>query len=314
MFPVLLALGMLSLFYLLAGLRQINQWEIALRFTLGKFTGRVQPGLTHFFPGFQELRRIDTRVKNRDLLRQMVITRDNVTTMVDAVVYYRVVDPEKATLAVENYEAAVKDRAKIVLRDVVGETRLDELLAHREEIAAKVRAQVESAVSTWGLHVDMIGLQDVQLPPQMQEVLAKVAIAERDRRYVVIKSEADVESAKNFAEAASILGRAPGAMELRRFEALANLSQGGNTKVIFDLAKPYDDVRHTAAAIAEAAVTETAPRRADQHVQGGSPPIQIPGPVFAAPSEAQREAAAEVEAQTALDAGKAARRGRMVGP
>lgn len=261
--PLLAFLVALLFFYFLLGLRQINQWEVALRFTLGKLSGRVQPGLTHFLPGFQELRRIDTRMKNRDLLRQMVITRDNVTTMVDAVVYFRVTDPEKATLAVENYEAAVKDRAKVVLRDVVGETRLDELLAHREEVAAKVRAQVETVVSQWGLHVELIGLQDVQLPPQMQEVLAKVAIAERDRRYVVIKSEADVESAKNFAEAAAILAKAPGAMELRRFEALANLTQGGNTKVIFDLAKPYDDVRHTAVAMAEAAQTEPARVRLD---------------------------------------------------
>jgi regulator of protease activity HflC (stomatin/prohibitin superfamily) len=297
--PLLVLLMLFGATYLLAGLRQINQWEVALRFTLGRLTGRVEPGLTLFLPGFQQLRRIDTRMKNRDLLRQMVITRDNVTTMIDAVVYFRVIDPEKATLAVENYEAAVKDRAKVVLRDVVGETRLDELLAHREEVAAKVRAQVETAVSSWGLHVEMIGLQDVQLPPQMQESLAKVAIAERDRRYVVIKSEADVESAKNFAEAARILGREPGAMELRRFEALANLSQG-NTKVIFDLAKPYDDVRRTAAAMAEAAVTETTPMR----VREGQ---------VAAEAEAVREAEAMREAEAALDLQKAERRGRMGG-
>jgi regulator of protease activity HflC (stomatin/prohibitin superfamily) len=218
----------------------------------------------------------------------MVITRDNVTTMIDAVLYFRVVDPEKATLAVENYEAAVKDRAKVVLRDVVGETRLDELLAHREEVAAKVRAQVETVVSQWGLHVELIGLQDVQLPPQMQEVLAKVAIAERDRRYVVIKSEADVESAKNFAEAAAILSKAPGAMELRRFEALANLTQGGNTKVIFDLAKPYDDVRHQAVAMAEAAV-EPARVRVKDAGEG------------ALRSASQRESEAIQEAEAALD-------------
>lgn len=302
MLPFLAVLCVLSLVYLLSGLRQINQWEVALRFTLGKLSGRVSPGLTMYLPGLQELRRIDTRMKNRDLLRQMVITRDNVTTMIDAVLYFRVIDPEKATLAVENYEAAVKDRAKVVLRDVVGETRLDELLAHREEVAAKVRAQVESAVSAWGLHVEMIGLQDVQLPPQMQEVLAKVAIAERDRKYVVIKSEADVESAKNFAEAATILSRSPGAMELRRFEALANLSQG-NTKVIFDLAKPYDDVRHTAAAMAEAAtagVQQQPVRVQPQHA-----------PQLPVGSEAQREAEAVSEAQAAAEAEAVARRGRM---
>ncbi|WP_437936210.1 SPFH domain-containing protein [Sorangium sp. So ce341] len=296
---ILTLLATFTVAYLASGLRQINQWEAALRFTLGKLTGRVSPGVTMFLPGLQELRRIDMRMKNRDLLRQMVITRDNVTTMVDAVVYYRVVDPEKATLAVENYETAMKDRAKVVLRDVVGETRLDELLAHREEVAAKVRAQVEAVAEAWGLHVEMIGLQDIALPPQMQEVLAKGAIAERDRRYVIIKSEADVESAKNFAEAASILARSPGAMELRRFEALANLSQG-NTKVIFDLAKPYDDVRHAAAAMAEAAATEVQPVR----VREGQHPVD---------AEAQREAEAALEADAALEEQRAARRGRMGG-
>lgn len=299
----LLILAAVVCFYLFLGLRQINQWEIALRFTMGRLTGRVEPGLTFFLPFFQELRRIDTRMKNRDLLRQMVITRDNVTTMVDAVVYYRVTDPERATLAVENYEAAVKDRAKVVLRDVVGETRLDELLAHREEVAVKVRAQVETVVSQWGLHVELIGLQDVQLPPQMQEVLAKVAIAERDRRYVVIKSEADVESAKNFAEAAAILSKAPGAMELRRFEALANLSQGGNTKVIFDLAKPYDDVRHTAAAMAEAATTEPARVRLKAPGEGA---LRTDAQVEA---EAVAEAEAEAQSQVAKTFGTPPRMG-----
>lgn len=283
---VLLIVAVLFLLYLFSGLRQIDQWETALKFTLGKFSGRVEPGLTLMFPGIQKLKRVDMRTRNRDLLRQMVITRDNVTTMVDAVVYYRVLDPEKAALAVENYEAAVKDRAKVVLRDVVGETPLDQLLAHREEIAAKVRAQVETVVNQWGLHVELIGLQDVQLPPQMQESLAKVAIAERDRKYVVIKSQADVESAKNFAEAAEILSSSPGAMELRRFETLANLAQSGATKVIFDLAKPFDNVhdsaRKVAAATAEAAVGDA----------GASAPR----------AQAVRAAQAEYEAQAVAEA------------
>jgi len=296
--PLFAVIALLGCAYLFLGLRQINQWEVALRFTLGKLSGRVGPGLTLFLPGFQQLRRIDTRTKNRDLLRQMVITRDNVTTMVDAVVYYRVIDAEKATLAVENYEAAVKDRAKVVLRDVVGETRLDDLLAHREEVAAKVRAQVETVVSHWGLHVDIIGLQDVQLPPQMQEVLAKVAIAERDRKYVVIKSEADVESAKNFAEAAAILAKSPGSMELRRFEALANLSQAGNTKVIFDLAKPFDDVRHTALAMAEASSNEAAK-------------VRVPKSEGALKTEGQRDMEASREAEAVVEAEAAAARARV---
>jgi regulator of protease activity HflC (stomatin/prohibitin superfamily) len=245
--PAALAAGI----YFLRSIRQVNQWETALRFTLGKLAGRVEPGLTLVLPGFQRLVRIDTRIRNRDLPYQQVITQDNVTASIDAVIYYKVVDPQKAVLNVENFEAAVWDRARVVLRDVAGETRLDELLTHREQVAAKVRAAVEQFVAQWGLHIELIALKDIQLPPQMQEVIARKAIAERDRQYVIIKSQADLESAKNFAEAARILAESPGAMELRRLEALQNLSSQGTSKVIFDLAKPYADV-HGAAGIAAA--------------------------------------------------------------
>jgi regulator of protease activity HflC (stomatin/prohibitin superfamily) len=237
--------------YFLRSIRQVNQWQAALRFTLGKLTGRVDPGLCMVLPGIQSLVRVDTRIRNRDLPQQQVITQDNVTASIDAVIYYKVIDVEKAVLNVENFEAAVWDRARVVLRDVAGETRLDELLTHREQVAAKVRAAVEQFVAQWGLHIELIALKDIQLPPQMQEVIARKAIAERDRQYVIIKSQADLESAKNFAEAARLLAESPGAMELRRLEALQNLSVHGTTKVIFDLAKSYDDV-HAAAGVAAA--------------------------------------------------------------
>jgi regulator of protease activity HflC (stomatin/prohibitin superfamily) len=254
------------------GLRQVNQWESALKFTLGKFSGRVGPGLNFLLPGFQKMVRIDMRVRNRDLPQQAVITADNVTAWIDAVIYYKVVDAEKATLNVQDYEHAVRDRAKVVLRDVVGETSLDELLQHREEVAAKVRVAVEQFVAQWGLHVELIALQDIQLPPQMQETIAKKAIAERDRQYVVIKSQADLESAKNFAEAARILQSSPGAMELRRLEALQNLS-AGTSKVIFDLAKP--GVSETQAAAVAAAMGDSV-RIAEEReeVDAAPPPMQ----------------------------------------
>ena len=234
---VLTVLGVTGVLTAIRSVRQIDQWEEGLTFTLGKFTGKKGPGLNMVIPGIQRLVTIDTRVRNRDLPQQAVITADNVTAWIDAVIYFKVVDPEKAVLNVQDYEYAVRDRAKVVLRDIVGETTLDDLLAHREEVAAKVRIAVEQFVSQWGLHVELIALQDIQLPQQMQEVIAKKAIAERDRQYVIIKSQADLESAKNFAEAARILAESPGAMELRRLEALQNLS-GGTSKVIFDLAKP----------------------------------------------------------------------------
>lgn len=245
--------------YLMAGLRQVKQWEILIKFTLGKYTGLRSAGLRHFMPFLERIIRIDMRTRNRDLFRQAVITQDNVTLNVDAVVYFRVVDAEKAILAVEDFEAAMKDRAKVVLRDIIGETPLNEVLAHREQIAAKVQEQIEAVVSQWGMHVELIGLQDIQLPTVMQEVLAKAAIAERERAYVIIKSKADVESAKNFSEAARILGGSPGAIELRRFEALATLTQAGTSKVIFDLAKSFDDVHKSATAMATAMAPAEAP-------------------------------------------------------
>lgn len=248
---VLTVLGLTGLITAMRSVRQVDQWEEGLTFTLGKFTGKKPPGLNMVIPGIQRLVKIDTRVRNRDLPQQAVITADNVTAWIDAVIYFKVVDPEKAILNVQDYEYAVKDRAKVVLRDIVGETTLDDLLAHREEVAAKVRVAVEQFVSQWGLHIELIALQDIQLPQQMQEVIAKKAIAERDRQYVIIKSQADLESAKNFAEAARILHSSPGAMELRRLEALQNLS-GGTSKVIFDLAKPASAADAQAAAMAAA--------------------------------------------------------------
>jgi len=265
MLPLLFVLLML----LIRSVRQINQWEVGLKFTLGKYVGRMDAGLHLIVPLAQDMIRIDTRIRNRDLPKQMVITADNVTAMIDAVVYYKVVDPERATLNVENYELAVKDRAKVVLRDIVGETRLDQLLEHREEVAIKVRAAVDQFVSQWGLHVELIALQDIQLPPHMQEVIARKAIAERDRQYVIIKSQADVESARNFAEAARILHESPGAMELRRLEALQNLTASGTSKVIFDLARPYEDSRVLASAAAMADDQRTGVRIDAPHAQQG---------------------------------------------
>lgn len=278
--------------YVLRGIKQVNQWEVALKFTLGKFSGKMSPGVSFVAPLFQQMIRVDTRIRNRDLPSQMVITRDNVTAAIDAVVYYKVVDAEKAALNVENFELAVKDRAKVVLRDVVGEMTLEEVLANRDEVAAKIRTAVEQFVSKWGLHVELIALQDIQLPGSIQEAIAKRAIAERDKQAVIIKSQADLESAQNFAQAARILDGSPGAMELRRLEALQNISGQGNSKVIFDLAKPSSGARGEAAGIASAlAGQEPVPTR----VAPGAPIARLsaaPVPAAHAAADAEDDEAA----------------------
>ena len=266
----------IALLFAVTSLKRIRQWEVALRFTFGRFSGRLEPGLRVVLPVLHDIRRVDGRVRNRDVPRQMVITHDNVTTTIDAVVYYRVVNPERAVIDVENYETAVLNCAQVVLRDICGETMLDHLLAHRDEIAAKVRDQVERIVEPWGIRVELIALQDIRLPTQMQEVIAKKAIAERDRIYVVIKSHADVESAKNFAEAARILAASPGALELRRLEALQTLSQG-SSKVIFDLAKP-DDANLKASAALAAGLTDSQPPAASAETEAPVLPFGAPRP------------------------------------
>lgn len=271
-FAVVVVVGLVGTILAMRSARQVNQWETGLTFTLGRLTGKAKPGLAFVIPGLQRLVRIDNRVRNRDLPQQSVITADNVTAWIDAVIYYKVVDAEKAMLNVQDFDNAVRDRAKVVLRDVVGETNLDEVLAHREKVAAKVRAAVEQFVSQWGLHVELIALQDIQLPKEMQEVIAKKAIAERDKQYVIIKSQADLESAKNFAQAARILHESPGAMELRRLEALQNLS-GGTSKVIFDLAKP-GGTETNAAAMAAAMGANV--RVADEKKQEAEPLSEAP--------------------------------------
>jgi regulator of protease activity HflC (stomatin/prohibitin superfamily) len=259
MVPLLLFLGVVGAVLAAASIKQINEWEVGLKFTLGRLSGRLEPGIRIVLPVVQRFARIDKRIRNRDLPRQVVITGDNVTALIDAVVYFKVVDPQKAILNVENYELAVKDRAKVVLRDVVGEITLDELLSKRDEVAARVRVNVEQFVSQWGLHLELIALQDIQLPSNISDAIARQAIAERDKQVVIIKSQADLESAKNFAEAAKLLGAEPGAMELRRLEALQGLAGQGNTKIVFDLHKPFADGRAEAAAMASAMAQDARP-------------------------------------------------------
>jgi regulator of protease activity HflC (stomatin/prohibitin superfamily) len=271
MLPLLIVAATFAGILGVMAVKQINEWEVGLKFRLGRLVGRLEPGLRMVLPGVERMIRIDKRIRNRDLPRQVVITGDNVTALIDAVVYFKVVDPQKAILNVENYELAVKDRAKVVLRDVVGEITLDELLAKRDEVAARVRAQVEQFVSQWGLHLELIALQDIQLPSNISDAIARKAIAERDKQVVIIKSQADLESSKNFAEAARVLTAQPGALELRRLEALQGISGSGNTKVVFDLAKPMDG-RQELMAIG-AAMAEDARPAADVRVgdQGAQP-------------------------------------------
>lgn len=225
---------MLPVFVLVvASIKQINQYEKGLKFTLGKFTGTLDPGWKIVIPIFQSYEKVDMRMKAVDVPDQDAITRDNISVGVNAVIYYKVVSAEKAILEVENFFFAVSQLAQTTMRNVVGEVTLDELLANRDDIANKIREIVDKATDVWGIEIQSVELKDVNLPEEMKRVIGKQAEAEREKRSVIIKAEGEVIASDNLAKAANTLSSTPGALHLRTLNTLNDLSSDQSNTVIF---------------------------------------------------------------------------------
>lgn len=218
---------------LLISIRQVNQYERGVKFQLGKFTKMVDPGWRLVIPIFQSMTKVDIRVKAVDVPLQEAITKDNVSAKINAVIYYRVTDVAKATLEVENFWYAVNQLAQTTMRNVVGEMELDQLLANRDAAAQRIREIVDAATDMWGIQVGSVDLKDIVLPEDMQRVIARQAEAEREKRAVIIKAAGEVEAAQNIANAAKILGEAPGALHLRTLSTINDLSSDQSNTVIF---------------------------------------------------------------------------------
>lgn len=216
-----------------AMLRQINEYQRGVMFTMGKFSGVKGPGWRIVVPVFQKMVKVDMRVKAVDVPDQKAITRDNISVSVNAVIYYKVSDSEKAVLQVENFFHAVSQLAQTTMRNAVGEAELDELLGERDKISDKIRKVVDTASDAWGIKVDNVELKDVSLPEDMERTIAKQAEAERERRAVIIKSEGEVAAAANMSEAAGILSKTTGALHLRTLQSLNDLSSDQSNTVIF---------------------------------------------------------------------------------
>lgn len=219
--------------FALSMLKQVNEYQRGVTFTMGKYTGMKQPGWRFIIPVFQRLFKVDMRVKAVDVPDQKAITKDNISVNVNAVIYYKVADASKAVLEVENYFHAVSQLAQTTMRNVVGEVELDELLGQREKISDKIRIVVDQASDAWGIKVDNVELKDVALPPDMERTIAKQAEAERERRAVIIKAEGEVAAAANMSKAADILSSSPGALHLRTLQSLNDLSSDQSNTVIF---------------------------------------------------------------------------------
>jgi regulator of protease activity HflC (stomatin/prohibitin superfamily) len=233
--PLLSILIPIVAILILASLRQVNQYERGLKFTMGRFTKILEPGWRLIVPIFQSYRKVDMRVKAVDVPDQKAITRDNVSVTVNAVIYYRVQSAEKAILEVENFYYAISQYAQTTMRNIVGEVTLDELLAHRDKLAERIREIVDKETDAWGLKVNNVELKDISLPADMERTIAKQAEAEREKRAVIINSEGELAAAQNMAEAARILGSVNGALHLRTLQSINDISSDQSNTVIFTI-------------------------------------------------------------------------------
>lgn len=228
-FPFLIII----ILFLIASIKQINEYERGVKFQLGKFTTIMLPGWRFVIPVFQSYQKVDIRVKAVDVPLQEAITKDNVSAKINAVIYYRVSDAPKAILKVEHFQYAVSQLAQTTMRNVCGELELDELLANREAAAARIKELVDEATDPWGISVESVELKDIILPDDMQRVIAKQAEAERERRAVIIKSEGEVSASENLAKAAGTLNSQSGALHLRTLNTINDISSDQSNTIVF---------------------------------------------------------------------------------
>jgi regulator of protease activity HflC (stomatin/prohibitin superfamily) len=220
-------------FVLLISIRQINQYERGVRFTLGRYTGVMSPGWRLVIPIFQTFQRVDIRIKAVDVPDQNAITRDNVSVKVNAVIYYKVSDASKAIIEVEDFKYAISQYAQTTMRNIVGSVALDELLTERDQIADRIREIVDKETDAWGLKVQNVELKDVSLPPEMERTIGKQAEAEREKRAVIITSEGEVAASANMAKAAEMLASSPGALHLRTLQSINDMSSDASNTVVY---------------------------------------------------------------------------------
>ena len=221
------------IFILLISIRQVNQYQRGVCFTLGKYTGMKNPGWRIVIPIFQKMTKVDLRTKVVDVPDQEAITKDNISIKLNAVIYYKISDAARSIIEVENFYFAVSQLAQTTMRNAVGEITLDELLKNRDDVAASIKAIVDKASDPWGVLVEAVELKDIVLPDDMKRTMAKAAEAEREKKAVIINSEGEVAAAENMRHAAETLAKAPGALHLRTLQAINDLSSDQSNTVVW---------------------------------------------------------------------------------
>ena len=237
------AIIVLVIFFLSAALRILNEYERGVIFRLGRVIAAKGPGLIILIPLIDKMVKVSLRLVAMDVDPQDVITRDNVSVKVNAVIYFRVVDPVKAIVEVENYSYAMSQLAQTTLRSVCGQAELDELLAEREKINTELQEILDMHTDPWGIKVATVELKHIDLPSEMQRAMARQAEAERERRAKVINAEGEFQAASKLAEASGIIERHPTALQLRYLQTMNEMSTESNTTTIFpiplELFKPF---------------------------------------------------------------------------
>ena len=229
---LVIVLVIVVVIFVLSGLKIVNQYQRGVVLTLGKYTGIRQPGLRVIVPIFQSMTRVDVRSTPIDVPKQEIITKDNVTIGVDAVVYLRVVDAAKAVLETTNYVYATSQFAQAALRDVTGNADMDELLSKREEMSTKIKEIVDSETDKWGIDVENVKIQNIELPQDMKRAMAKQAEAERERRAVIITAEGEKAAAQSVADAAAMLSKIPGGINIRTLQTLEKIAVEPSQKTL----------------------------------------------------------------------------------
>ncbi|WP_022963766.1 slipin family protein [Halopseudomonas pelagia] len=241
-----LATYLVPLFFLLAvlasAIRILPEYQRGVVFFLGRFQGVKGPGLVIVIPGIQQMVRVDLRVVALDVPAQDVISKDNVTVRVNAVLYYRVVDPERAIIRVENFADATSQLAQTTLRSVLGKHDLDEMLSERDKLNSDIQEILDSQTEEWGIKVANVEIKHVDLNESMVRAIARQAEAERERRAKVIHAEGELQASEKLVEAARVMSTEPGAMQLRYLQTLADMSTGNASTIVFPL--PIDLIQN----------------------------------------------------------------------
>jgi regulator of protease activity HflC (stomatin/prohibitin superfamily) len=218
---------------LLRSIRLLYEYERGVIFTWGKYAGTRGPGLTIVIPIMQSMRKVDMRIKTAEIPRQEVMTKDNIPMLVNAVVYFKVVSPEDVITKIENHVYAIRQYTQAALRDVIGNGEMDFVLTEREQIAESIKKIVDAETNGWGVDVESIKIQEVELPAEMKRAMAKQAEAEREKRSKIIHAEGEYSAAQRLVDAAHLLQSEPASIQLRYLQTLTEIGVEKNTTVIF---------------------------------------------------------------------------------